>query len=210
MIHPLDAAMQAVTPVIAAPKYGSLEPLAGSGQRYILGENELYLEFRRPWIHGCVPVTPVPGRTPYGPVHPGVKLLCGNPPRQLFDQFARAAASQAPDEHAAWITWSERTREFHYREVEVLERNSMAVRYRWPELAEGEWKVIDMHSHGAMPASFSEEDDADDHGAVKIALVLGNCDTEQMSQVRRLSVLGLFLGTQWIGKEVRHADASAA
>ena len=51
--------------------------------------------------------------------------------------------------------------------------------------------VVDIHSHGWAPAFFSSTDDADDRGAMKISLVLGNLDRARPSSAMRLCMAGL-------------------
>jgi len=52
--------------------------------------------------------------------------------------------------------------------------------------------VVDLHSHGRFGADFSRKDDIDDIGAIKIAAVVGRCDTEKPEVLMRLCVLGLY------------------
>jgi PRTRC genetic system protein A len=63
-----------------------------------------------------------------------------------------------------------------------------------PELAEHESLAIDLHSHGDGEAFFSEIDDTDDAGEVKISGVLGGLgETGTPSAVFRLNLLGLII-----------------
>jgi PRTRC genetic system protein A len=56
---------------------------------------------------------------------------------------------------------------------------------------DGEHIVVDVHSHGLHTAFFSAEDDADDAGAMKVSLVLGNLDQERPTSKMRLCMAGL-------------------
>ena len=60
-------------------------------------------------------------------------------------------------------------------------------------LQEGEHLVVDMHSHGDMPAFFSGEDDRDDAGAMRFSVVVGNIGSETPSSQMRLCLAGVFL-----------------
>lgn len=202
--HPLDAATLAVTPVVVAPKYGALAPLAGNAQRYVVARDGLYLEVRRAWIHLCVPVGLAAAPTPYGTVQAHRTMLCGQIPRHLLDRFKGEAAQAVPNEHAAWITWGEKTGEWRYRKVGIKSVTPVRVVYDTPALEEGEWRVLDLHSHGRGAAGFSPTDDQDDHGAVKIAMVVGHCDRPEMSMAVRLCALGAFIDGKIDVKEPCH------
>ena len=195
-VPPLDAPTPAATPVVIAPAHGELQPIAGgNGQRYVVSRDGLYLEVRRPWIHIRVPVGgSAAHKTPYGQVEPRITLLCGKPPKAFMQRFLTEARAAVPLEHAAWITWHEKTGQWRYREVGNPKARSDRLHFDWPALEPGEWRVVDVHSHGQWPAGFSPEDDHDDRGAVSIALVVGNCDQPVASSARRICALGAFLG----------------
>jgi PRTRC genetic system protein A len=57
-------------------------------------------------------------------------------------------------------------------------------------LEEGEFLVLDLHSHGKFDAYFSERDDADDAGSMKFSGVIGNLNTGTPTTVMRLNLLG--------------------
>ncbi|MFX8118304.1 hypothetical protein ABTK86_19500, partial [Acinetobacter baumannii] len=66
------------------------------------------------------PLRPVPFGA--GPA-PCFRLTCGKPPAEFGERFLAQARKALPNETAAWITWSEKTGEFRYREVVVLEHS---------------------------------------------------------------------------------------
>lgn len=193
MRSPMDEAIQAVTPVVAAPKFGELSELGSNAQRYIVASDGLYLEVRRPWLHVVHQVALIQGAasTPYGQVSPQIDVLCGPPPAEMLAQFMRECAAASPNEHAAWITWSEKTGSFRYRSISGA-ASPAHITFQRPELEDAEWCVLDMHSHGEARARFSSVDDRDDAGEVKQALVLGNVVSEPRF-VGRLCVLGNFI-----------------
>lgn len=57
-------------------------------------------------------------------------------------------------------------------------------------MEEGEFLVLDVHSHGHFDAHFSIEDDKDDAGSMKFSGVLGELHTDTPSAVFRLNLLG--------------------
>ncbi len=58
-----------------------------------------------------------------------------------------------------------------------------------------------MHSHGAHDAFFSELDDKDDAGAMKISLVLGNIDRDMPSSKMRLCMAGHTIQPAYLGAD---------
>lgn len=209
-IDPKDAAIQAVTPVVVAPRFGAMDPIGDNGQRYVVARDGLYLEIRRPFIHMTLPCSGVGAVTPYGEARARIQLLCGRVPRELLERFKVEAAMAAPDEHAAVLTWNQHTRAWRYGEVASSGVSSVSIDYRHPELDPGQWVVVDMHSHGCARAGFSGTDDKDDQGAVKISLVVGNCDVEPMSVEQRICALGMFLDRQWLSLMEVRIEASTA
>lgn len=200
-LHHLDAIVQSITPTVMAPCYGALQGLEECGQRYIAARDGLYLEVRRRWLHALWRVSSVrPASLPYGAVTPAIRLLCGKPPKRFLARFKEAAREAFPLETAAWITWSATTGHFLYRTPEMRSRTRAHVAYERPVLEEGEYLVVDMHSHGGYPAGFSAKDDADDRGEVKLSLVIGHCDQAQPSVAIRLSALGHFLPLERLGR----------
>lgn len=203
----LDQAILAVTPVVVAPKFGVLENIGTNAQRYIVGAEGLFLEVRRPWLHVVhrVAATSASAPTPYGAVRESTKILCGIPPAAMLERFMHECVEEAPDEHAAWITWHERTGQFRYRPNSGVATPD-SITFQRPELEEGEWCVLDMHSHGNGHAFFSGQDDRDDFGEVKQALVLGRV-LANPSFIGRLCVLGNFIRfNPWI--EVQQKEAA--
>ena len=53
--------------------------------------------------------------------------------------------------------------------------------------------MIDVHSHGDMPAFFSHEDDADDAGGIKLAVVFGHIGRDRPEIVSRLVCVDRFI-----------------
>lgn len=190
-----DETFAALFPLIRAPLGAPTEPLAASGERYHCTSNGLLLEVRRPWIHAVVPLTSKPVRQiPFGAgPKVGVYLLCGLPPDEYFTRFTAAAKAAMPNETAAWVTWNDKTHQWAYREVEVLEHTDSSVRYQRPTLLPHEHLVVDMHSHGVFPAGFSPKDHQDDHGALQVSYCVGSLDREQPTKASCVRVLGVTL-----------------
>lgn len=185
-----DAVLQRTVPTVLVPKFSPFEPLASNGHRFLVTASGLWLEVRRPWLYLRKRVAKTDGvAIPYGDVTEDVRFAF-QIPRKLFSDFVEVARQRLPNECAAWITWSEATGELNLRHLPETEVSMANVRNTLPALPEGEHLVVDLHSHGRIGAYFSPEDNADDHGALKIAGVLGHVDKEDPSVAFRLMAYG--------------------
>lgn len=210
--HPLDELMQKQFPTVIAPKFGSpLAPLAVNGERFILCGDAIKMEIRRPWVHAVVPVSGAPffRKLPYGPGPDyKVKLLCGPLPTEMLERFASESVAALPNEHAAWITWREDSKEFFYRSLHVKSHSPSHIDYDRPALDAGEWLVVDIHSHGRERAFFSLRDEGDDFGELRVSMVLGHVDRPVRSYATLARCLGVSMGEHLIemqSEEVGHA-----
>jgi PRTRC genetic system protein A len=178
VIHPLDVALRETLPIATMPRFGEFQPLSASGQRLLLGENGLFLEVRRPWLHAIAECGVVDAglRLPFGRVKPQLELPFGLLPRVLVDQFIRVARERLPNEVAGAIVLDTERAEFELRIHEADEASAARIDYRALPLRSHEALVVDLHSHGIAPAGFSAQDDLDDCGATKVAVVVGRLD----------------------------------
>ncbi|MGH7216105.1 MAG: PRTRC system protein A [Nitrospiraceae bacterium] len=189
----MDVILQKQFPTVLMPKYGTLEPLRATGDRFILGADAIKMEISRPWVHAVVTLTPEGFQRPlpYGKAPAdSFKLRCGTIPWMLRDSFVNRAAQACPNEVGSWIVWNEHTREFSLLYLHAFSHGPAHLDYQCPELPEGTWLVADLHSHGSGAAFFSSKDDADDAGAVKVAMVLGRADG-QIQWALRAELLGV-------------------
>lgn len=194
MLSHHDQILQQTCPTIMVPRFSELEPLATSGHRFLVASDGLWMEVRRPWLHAMLPVALQHGvAMPYGTVRPRINFLCGAVPRTLLHQFSPEAVRNMPNECGAWIVWSEHTGEFRYQSLTATSSGIGHLNIDRPALEEGEHLVVDMHSHGELPAFFSSTDDRDDAGEVKLSFVLGSLGSEDVSSKIRLCLNGLFV-----------------
>jgi PRTRC genetic system protein A len=198
----LDVALLKAAPIAAVPAHSAFHPLQDAGHRFLLAADGLYLEVRRPWlhfIHRLAEHTSV--RIPYGLLANKVELAFGQLGTALeqMREFAVHAMEAAPLESAASLIWNSNLKQWSIKLPKVIgEATASSIRYEQVELAEdgSESVAIDLHSHGHGPAFFSETDDGDDAGTVKIAGVFGNLDQNMPTVAFRLCVLGLYLPIQ--------------
>ena len=97
--------------------------------------------------------------------------------------------AQLPNEVAAAMVWNSTLDEWRLAARESITANGGYVSYREVELQDGEELIVDLHSHGHHPAYFSEIDNNDDFGSIKIAAVMGCVGSESTEIVARLMLI---------------------
>lgn len=95
-------------------------------------------------------------------------------------------------EWAGWITYSLETELYTYLPLQVIHEPRSRVEYRYPELCENEYLVIDLHSHPFDMPSFSSTDDEDNKGGVRLAGVISFDKSMVPTLTVRLCVEGHF------------------
>ena len=193
----MDRALLAAAPVAAVPRHAPFHPLQDNGHRFLLAEDGLYLEVRRPWlhyIHQLAKQTAV--AIPYGAIAGKCELdfvSIGSALTQM-KEFAAKAKADAPIEAAASLLWDHRKKAWRIDYPDIIgEASASHIQYRQVEPGPDESIAIDLHSHGHLGAFFSGTDDEDDRGAVKISAVFGSLDTDTPTVAFRLCVLGLYI-----------------
>lgn len=193
----LDQALLAAAPVAAVPRHAPFHPLQESGHRFLLAADGLHIEVRRPWlhfIHRLAENTSV--AIPYGAIEKKCQLDFGTIGSALpqMKEFAAKAKADAPIEAAASLLWDHAARVWRIAYPEVIgEASASRIQYSQVEVGENESLALDLHSHGYLDAFFSDTDNEDDRGAVKISAVFGNLDTDKPTVAFRLCVLGLYI-----------------
>ncbi|MGU7775657.1 PRTRC system protein A [Burkholderia sp. MR1-5-21] len=192
-MNPFDTVLQQSFPSVMVPSREPVEPMARPGERLLIASDGVYLEILRPWV--ClvrrIARYEVSTAVPYGKVEETTALMCGQIPAELVAEFHAMARAALPNEAGAWIVWNSVMGTFRIVALPSLSHGPGHLVYERPRLAEGEWLVVDCHSHGAGPAFFSRTDNQDDRHDVKFALVLGRCDRTP-SIALRLCAKGIF------------------
>lgn len=189
----LDALLLQAAPVVAAPAYVAFHPLQENGHRFVLGAGGLYLEVRRPWLHFVHCIGPIADvAIPYGVVEPKCEMAFGRVGSALpqLRDFAVHAVAEAPNEAGGFVLWNTATNTWRI-EYPAASATTSSFTYETVVPGEDEHIVLDLHSHGHLSAFFSETDDRDDAGSVKISGVYGNVDTDAPTVCFRICVLGV-------------------
>jgi len=195
-IDPRDALLQAHAPAVMVPIFSALAPLEQSGHRYLVAQDGLWIEVKRPWLHLVWPVAASPASLPYGALQDTIDFAFDwDAFGMLLEQFREECWRVSPNEHAAWLIWDERTAQLVYRRLIAIEAGPAGISVHRPQLAAHEHLAVDLHSHGALAAGFSATDNADDAGEVKFCVVLGNLEAhpDAETQTMRLCAHGHFI-----------------
>lgn len=189
----IDTYLQAQAPTVMVPKHESLSPLEGCGHRLLMASDGVYYEAVRPWFHLVKRIADLePICMPYGTVEEKTELRIDFP-LELTQQFRLDALDYYPNECSAWITMNTVSGEFRYIMLDAIEARPDFLRVHRPTLPDNEVLVLDLHSHGALPAFFSGQDDRDDRGEFKIAGVIGNVGDDTPTAKFRLCAGGMFM-----------------
>lgn len=195
-LDPRDQILQAHVPAVMVPRYGELPPIEVNGHRFLVANDGVYIEVRRPWLHVVWPLDPaLDTPLPYGTVsNMGITLgFDAEHLRQLTAEFiAGQARENLPNECGAWILWSpQQNRGTPWlMPLEPIKAGPGSLTYTRPKLPEDVHVVCDIHSHARGSAFFSPTDDRDDAGDVRYAAVAGNVHTDTPDTVMRLCLPG--------------------
>ena len=201
----LDAIIQGSFPTVMVPAHQELEPLKEGMTRLLMAKNGLYLETNPPWGHLVEQLWESPRELPYGVVEERdtFKEVIENTDvlEIIRDEILPAAVAYAlrKKEWAGWIIRQNGKYSFMPLNIDA---SGESVRYNADSLDEGACVVVDIHSHGRINPFFSETDDNDDAGGVKICIVMGNFREEYsrplFDPVIRYAIHGFFIRRVWL------------
>jgi len=192
-MNPIDTALQGHTPAVMVPIHEPLPPLDHAGHRFLVARNGLWVEAVRPWCRIVWPLALVEraAALPFGLLEASVELSFGRLPEWAIDKFVDQARAAYPVETAGVVVWSANANELRYEACRAISASTGHVKSHWPTLASGEAVVIDLHSHGALPAFFSGQDRSDIGSDVVVAAVVGRVDRERPEVAISLFVCGV-------------------
>lgn len=172
------------------------EPVSGSflEEAYLVTRIGLIRSIRTPWLRALVPAALSPVPLPFGGFPPRVTELPKPYIHLLLDlpllyplitkflQFAKAHASVECQQDFVLIGKCPTA----YADP-LLSDSDTSVDHSAPAVPLGHW-VLDIHSHGRIPAYFSSTDNVDDQHDRKIAMVIGRVDTDHPTYSARVGV----------------------
>ena len=165
-LDPRDAVLQSTCPVVIAPRFGALPPMP-PGQRLIAAANGLFVQVKLDWLDCVHCLTPqglgLP--LPYGSLKEHLRFAFGVLPIRLIEQFVDAGRHALPNESAGALIYSRSNRRLRLAICEPAHCSPTRIDYRLPLMAADETLAVDLHTHGRLPAFWSDEDDRDDQGS---------------------------------------------
>lgn len=183
-------AVLASFPVHVVPPAGALPEATQSGMRFLVGRAGLTREISLPWIRARHLVAPACVDLPYGEVADCVEFRCGPVPLDLVREFVNDAREALPNEVAGVFLWNEETGCWRYERRVPTSMGHAHIEFVEVRPGDGEHLVVDVHSHGHFDAFFSQEDDRDDAGSMKLSLVLGKLNQQLPTSKMRLCMAG--------------------
>ena len=188
----IDEMMRNSFPVLCAPIEEELPIATKDGVRYVLASDGLWQGIESDWLSFMHRLSTA--SLPFGKVHDIREWKCSFPNISLWKQFLGEARQAMPNETAGLIVWNSVLDSWRLVMRVLSNASSGSVCYANPELGQDEVPVIDIHSHGAFGAFFSEMDNTDDRGSFKIAATFGRVNEEVPQLVIRLVAMEKFYG----------------
>lgn len=189
-----DRVLFSETPTLMEPRFGPpLPPPEDHKHRFVCGDDGLYIEAQNSVIGIRIRIAPSSLPLPYGKIErTGIHLRRGLIPSALLDEALAKSRAAVPNEWAGLIVWNERQERYALHEPDVLAAGPGRISYlaSFPDKL---MPVMDLHSHGNLPAFFSSTDDHSDLAGFYVAGIIGNCGLAQPSFAARMVVNGHFL-----------------
>lgn len=161
----------------AAPLAAMTHPV-----EYVVASNGLWRRLENEWLKSLCPLAVTRNLfMPFGTLVELHDLLVPCPPKPVWAAFLADARAVFPMEAAGLFVWNPETSSWRYAPRPARFASHAHIEYTEPELQDGELAIVDIHSHGQYPAFFSDKDNLDDRGSLKLAVCIGNVDQPQIS-----------------------------
>jgi PRTRC genetic system protein A len=119
-------------------------------------------------------------------------LKQGRIPKWILDGMVEKAKQHSPKEWAGLVVWDRHQERYSLYEPTVIAAGVGHISYQ--NILPNEFVlVMDVHSHGILPAFFSETDNLSDRAGFYIAGVIGSCLLEAPTMASRLVINGQLL-----------------
>jgi PRTRC genetic system protein A len=175
-VNKRDESIQKERPTIMVPQHEELPPCPVRKVRFLMGKQGLYLETVMPFGHLIRQLWESPRTLPYGDVEEVDTFQTA-----LQDIFHAGLFLQAQKDAALyarngkeWIghVFYDQAHDGYVYAMPAFSSDAISVEY--DARKHGLSLAVDIHSHGTLPTGFSSDDDKDDKGGVRIAIVLGD------------------------------------
>jgi PRTRC genetic system protein A len=191
---PRDRVVLGETPALMQPLFGkSLPPPESGKHRFVCGQDGLYIEAQNDVIGARLKVAESSIKLPYGAVHQtDIHLKQGRIPKGILDGMVEKSKQHSPKEWAGLVVWDRHQASYSLYEPTVMAAGVGHISYQ-NALPDEFVLVMDVHSHGTLPAFFSGTDNQSDRAGFCIAGVIGSCLLETPMMASRLVLNGQFL-----------------
>lgn len=162
------------TPTLMQPLHGEALPKPETGKhRFVIAGDGVYVEAINPVLEVRLPVAKSGIKLPYGQIGAvGVRLAHGQISRWILQDVCDKTLLCGEYEWAGLVVWDKIRMEYSLYEPDTISFSTRHISYR--NVLPDEYElVMDLHSHGRMPACFSKTDDKSDIGGFYIAGVVG-------------------------------------
>ena len=167
-------------------KYPNLyEGEPGAGYNYIFAKNGVFIHSQNKFLSACIPTCECMIRG-LEPEVPSVIMINGKIPQALFDLAFNTSLVKKEKETYFAITWDGKYRLFMTEQAGIPGH----VRYTTMENT-----VMDIHSHGHLPAYFSGGDNRDEQG-FRLSCLIGDLNKAPRVSLR-IGVYGSFYTLKW-------------
>lgn len=184
-MHPADTVLFAATPLVPAPRFGTVDALPVGAKRILGAADGVYVEARTHAWDVCARIADCP--LPYGPLLPRLRCPAGPIPAALVQEFIAVACAHPDREVAAAIVLAPDDSQFSLIWPEIESSSAGHVRYI-DDAIDDDRLLLDLHSHAGHAAYFSRTDDASDRSrkGPYLAAVVGRCGEPQPELAVRL------------------------
>jgi PRTRC genetic system protein A len=181
------------TPTLMQPLYGEALQKPETGKhRFVIASDGVYVEAVNQVLDVRLPVAKSGIKLPYGQIGAvGICLVNGKIPKRILQDICEKTFLCGEYEWAGLVVWDKIRKEYALFEPEVISFSAGHISYL-NVLPDKYNLVMDLHSHGTVPAFFSKTDDQSDIGGFYIAGVVGNCDSGEPTFATRIVVNGHF------------------
>lgn len=178
--HPLDLALEAASPLVAN-RFGGMPDVAVGDKQFVGAADGIYVRTATPALRVCARVADA--TLPYAPMTQSIAPANGPVPLDLVRSFLDMAAADREREIAAVIETHDEG--YRLRQLETTDRSAAHVTYDDRQV-DDDTLVIDLHSHGRLPAYFSATDDTSDlsRRGPYLAMVAGECGSKNLLACR--------------------------
>ena len=159
----------------------------GTGYDYVMAGNGVFVQAERPGLTARVQLTDcrVRGLAETGPK---LHLDHGRIPKELLEEGLRWFRETPDQERYFAVHWDGE----QYR-MNIPQQNGRTASLNYQPL---EGMLMEFHSHGRIPAFFSNTDDQDEQG-FRIYGVAGRLDRPRATIAMRVGIYGHFQDTDW-------------